>query len=61
MRLQCKNPECDSRIDEGQEPLFTVNLTVDSSGSACESARKIDGDYFTCCFCQDTAEWIEED
>jgi len=60
MKLRCLNPECESNTGN-DSPLFTVNMTVDEDGDACESARKIDGMYFTCCYCQSNAEWIKEE
>jgi len=60
MKLRCKNPECVSNTD-GDSPCFTVNMTVDEDGDACESARKIEGEYFTCCHCADNAEWVSTD
>jgi len=59
MKLHCLNEECSSNTN-GDAPLFTVNMTVDEDGDACESARKIDGEYFTCCYCESNAEWLED-
>ena len=59
MKLQCKNAECESRNGEAS-PAFDVHLTVDEEGSLAENPKKIDGEHFTCCFCQDSAEWVEE-
>jgi len=59
MKLQCKNPECDSRVDDQTEPMFTVNLTVDNYGYACENSQSIQGKFHTCCHCGGKAEWIE--
>lgn len=57
MKLKCKNKECESNISD-ENPCFTVNMTVDEDGVACEPAKHIDGEYFTCCHCGGKAEWI---
>jgi hypothetical protein len=59
MKLRCINPECPSRTGD-ELPCFTVNMTVDQDGDACETARHIDGKYFTCCNCADNAEWVDD-
>ena len=58
MKLRCKNPECESNT-ENANSCFTVNMTVDEDGDACESVRKIDGEYFTCCHCGGEGEWVQ--
>ena len=57
-KLRCRDEECDSRTDD-QPPMFDVHLTVDEDGDTTEQARHIDGEYFTCCFCADSAEWVD--
>lgn len=59
MKLQCKNVECESR--DHVIPMFKVSIMVDQDGDPCESASGIDGDYFTCCHCGDSAEWVKDD
>jgi hypothetical protein len=56
MKLKCKNKDCDSNVN-GDEPQFSVNITVDEDGDVCESAKSIEGKYFTCNYCSDNAEW----
>ena len=59
MKLQCTNPECESIIGD-DTPVFTVNLTVDEDGEACSSAQSVEGKYFTCCYCEGSAEWKDK-
>ncbi len=62
MRLRCSNPECESRIDpDGVQPLFTINVTVDSDRDLAESLnrRSVDAECFTCCYCHDVAEEVD--
>jgi len=60
MRLRCTNPECPSRASD-ELPYFTVNMTVDQDGDPCgETPQDIDGEDFTCRYCGDNAEWVDD-
>lgn len=52
--IRCSNPECESRQEE--TPMFTLNVTVDEDCRVCESLHKVEAQFFTCVYCQDTAE-----
>ncbi len=52
-KLKCKTEECNSSA-------FTVHIVVDIFGDLAETPRKIEGEYFECCECYNTAEWVSE-
>ena len=61
--MQCSNPECESRIDpDGVQPLFTINVTVYSDRGLAENLNRynVDAKYFTCCYCHDVAEDVDD-
>ena len=63
MTLRCSNPECESRTDpDGHLPAFTINVTVDSDRDLAESLSRynVDAEYFTCCYCHDVAEEVDD-
>lgn len=51
--LKCKTEGCDPSG-------FTVHIVVDIFGDLAETLRKIEGEYFECCECHNTAEWVSE-
>jgi len=53
MTLKCTEKDCNSEI-------FTINITVGSSGELAENTRKIPGEYFECCECHAKAKWVPE-
>jgi len=57
LQLQCTNDECDS--NNGSNPMFTVELTVDEHGDAIDSSKNIAGKYHSCCHCDSVARWVE--
>ncbi len=56
MRLRCRNPKCESRIDENIEPCFDVFMCVDKEGNLVEAVHEMMLNEFICCFCNDRAE-----
>lgn len=57
-KLRCVDRFCESNAGD-VAPTFTVNMTVDEDGDACETAQQIDGQFFTCNYCGEPAEWYE--
>ena len=53
-KLKCKNPDCPSNTD-GENPYFSVSISVGDDGELCESVLDINGEYFNCNYCDDTA------
>jgi len=56
-KLRCSNEECEGK--EGN-PAFNLTAVVDEDGTLAENPQKIDGEYFTCCYCSSEGEWIDE-
>jgi hypothetical protein len=52
--LRCTNKKCESH--EMQSHSFDVTITVDDDGDG--NSKEIDGQYHTCCHCQEQAEWV---
>jgi hypothetical protein len=58
MKLRCTNREC---FEENDQHMFSLsNVTVDEDGEVTENIKKIEAEYFTCCFCFAEASWEEE-
>jgi len=58
MILRCINKECSSH--EGDQHLFSINITVDEDRELSESLKRVDPQYFACSFCGDSAEFQNE-
>jgi len=52
--LKCSNPKCETH--KGDEPMFTVNITVGDKYEVAEVIHKIPHQYFICVYCDSEAE-----
>jgi len=58
-KLRCSNDECESNAEGGQQ-LFSINCTVDIDRDLAENLKKIQPQYFECCFCCSFAVDVED-
>lgn len=55
--LRCSNDGCESNIG-GCSPSFNTNLTIDEDCELDCNPYDLDGEEYTCNFCESAAEWV---
>jgi hypothetical protein len=54
--IRCSNPECESRTEEGGDPLFNITAVVDRDRCLAENLKKASPEHFECAHCGSKGE-----